>query len=358
MKQWKKTICCLFMFSAFSACLAAEEDSTSTKGYFIYPVFFYTPETQWAYGAAMTIFSRKPESTRPSSWIPMVVYTQKTQIIAKVTADLYGKDEKWNTYAEFGYYDYPDLFYGIGNQTTIDQKESYTAKRLLIQVSPRYRIRSDLYVGLQYKFMHQSLSELEEEGLLIQGQIPGSQKSQYSGIGGLVSWDTRDNIYFPIKGHYRQLYLSWYGSALGSDYTYRSMTVDLRQYIPVLSKHVLAMQAYSQMNFGTVPFQALPSYGNSQRMRGYYGGRFRDNHFLVLQTEYRFFFSRMIGATVFGGFGDVSHYLKDFQIKNFNYSVGFGFRFCINPKEKLHVRLDFGYGENTSGYYVEVIEAF
>jgi len=348
----------LVLYHPFSACIASETDSTTSKSLFIYPVFFYTPETGWAYGAAMTKFSRPYKDTRPSTWNPMAVYTQKQQIIIKVTADLYGKDEKWNLISELGYYDYPDRFYGIGSRTTTDQRESYTAKRILFDFSPRYRIRPDLYLGFLYNFMHQRLSELEEDGSLILKEIPGSQTGQYSGIGVLIRWDTRDNIFFPREGHYRQLAFSTFGSAIGSDYTFHRMTADIRQYLPVMERSTLALQAFSQMIDGTAPFQILPAFGDSQKMRGYYGGRFRDNHFITLQSEYRFFFSQRMGASVFGGIGDVARHLKDFQFSQCKYSYGFGFRMCINPEEKMHLRVDFAYGENTSGYYVEISEAF
>ena len=40
------------------------------------------------------------------------------------------------------------------------------------------------------------------------------------------------------------------------------------------------------------------------------------------------------------------------------YSVGFGLRFAIDPKEKINLRVDFGFGKGTSGVYVGAIEVF
>ena len=288
----------------------------------------------------------------------MLVYTQNKQILAKVTACLYGKNEKWQLESWLGYYDYPDQFYSIGNQTTNDQKESYTARRVVIQFSPRLRILSNLYAGIQIEFMNQALSLLKEDGQLIRGNIPGSQKSQYSGTGVLISRDTRDNIYFPMSGYNYTLQCAGFGSALGSDFTFQRLTLDLRHYFQVYFRHIIAVQAYSQMIFGTAPFQSLSRFGGSQLMRGYYEGRYRDNHALIIQTEYRWLFTRQLGVVLFAGIGEVTHHLDDFQLSNARYSIGFGFRFCINPDEKLNIRLDFGYGKNTSGYYMEVFEAF
>ena len=77
-----------------------------------------------------------------------------------------------------------------------------------------------------------------------------------------------------------------------------------------------------------------------------------------MQAEYRYWFTSKLGLALFGGIGDVAHQFNDFQLNQFKYSVGFGFRFTINSEELLTVRLDFGYGKNSSGFYVEVFEAF
>ena len=77
-----------------------------------------------------------------------------------------------------------------------------------------------------------------------------------------------------------------------------------------------------------------------------------------MQAEYRYSFTARLGLALFAGIGDVAHQMNDFQLNQIKYSIGFGFRFTINPEELLTVRLDFGYGKNSSGFYVEVFEAF
>jgi outer membrane protein assembly factor BamA len=334
-------------------------DSTqSSSGLFAYPVLFYSPETRWAYGAAMTVFHRSERNRRPSTWIPLFIYTQNKQIISTVTSDLYGPGEKWHFFAWIGYYDYPDKFFGIGSQTTDSQKESYAAKRFILRLIPKWRIQNNLYAGVQYEGMHQQLYDLEEDGELILKKLPGTRKSVYSGFGCMLSWDTRDNIYFPVKGRYHQVELSWFHPVFGSDFNFQRAAFDFRRYLHIRSNQTVAIQILAQMIFGVAPFQSLSDIGNAQIMRGTYEGRFRDNHFLGTQAEYRFFILGPLGAVLFGGVGDVAHRLNDFQIHSLKYSIGFGFRLNINPEERMNVRIDFGYGKNTSGLYIEIGEAF
>ena len=306
----------------------------------------------------MTVFHRCADNRRPSTWIPLLIYTQNKQIISKVAMDLYGPSENWLLSALSGYYDYPDRFFGIGNQTTDQQKETYTARRFILHLTPKWKIQDNVYAGIQYEGMHQQLSDLQKDGELYQKKLPGSRNSVYSGFGFLFSWDTRDNIYFPVKGSFHQFEFSWFHSAFGSDFNFKRATFDIRRYLLIRDKQILAVQVLAQMIFGIAPFQALPAMGNSQIMRGTYEGRFRDNHFLGTQAEYRFFFFGPLGAVLFGGIGEVAHRPADFQIKSLKYSAGFGFRLNIDPEERMNLRIDFGYGKNTSGLYIEIGEAF
>ncbi|MBD3386034.1 hypothetical protein GF407_14050 [candidate division KSB1 bacterium] len=43
---------------------------------------------------------------------------------------------------------------------------------------------------------------------------------------------------------------------------------------------------------------------------------------------------------------------------NLKYTYGLGLRFQLNPKENINVRLDFGFGKESSGLYLAIGEAF
>jgi len=94
-------------------------------------------------------------------------------------------------------------------------------------------------------------------------------------------------------------------------------------------------------------------------MRGYYLGRYRDKNMITLQAEYRWVpvFWR-VGLAAFAGIGDVAATLGDFDLGRFKYTYGLGLRFVIDPKQRLHLRVDFGFGKETSGVYFTAAEAF
>jgi len=132
--------------------------------------------------------------------MPSLIYTQKKQIMTELITDLYLKNDTYNLKTYTSYAKFPDSFYGIGNNTFEKMKENYTSRKAKLEVSFQKKVRSVLHIGIQYNSMYSNLKEIEENGLLAKGDILGSKKGMASGIGFLVNWDTRNNIYYPSSG--------------------------------------------------------------------------------------------------------------------------------------------------------------
>ena len=60
----------------------------------------------------------------------------------------------------------------------------------------------------------------------------------------------------------------------------------------------------------------------------------------------------------FAGIGDVADSYSKYRLKDVKTSLGFGLRFLFDPKERINIRADFGFGRNTSGVYFAIEEAF
>jgi outer membrane protein assembly factor BamA len=205
---------------------------------------------------------------------------------------------------------------------------------------------------------HNNMVEVEDGGLLDQGNIIGSEGGTTSGIGFLLDWDTRDNIFYPTSGSFHQFSATLFGNSLAGDFPYHKVTFDFRTYRPFSGSHVLALQGYLNIITDEPPFNTMSLLGGDNIMRGYYSGRYRDNNLLALQAEYRSPTWKRAGFVVFGGVGDVSPEIGRFRLDDLKYSVGFGLRYMINPEEKVNLRLDFGFGQDSFGLYMKVFEAF
>ena len=93
-------------------------------------------------------------------------------------------------------------------------------------------------------------------------------------------------------------------------------------------------------------------------MRGYFQGRYRDNNYIAAQLEYRIRVWWRFGMVGFIGAGDVADKISTFDIGEFKYSYGAGLRFRIDETELLDLRIDIGFGKNTSGFYFHYNQAF
>jgi len=331
------------------------------NGWIFFPYIFYTPETRIGVGGGGGYFFRNPcscDQSRPSTVLGNVIYTQNKQLVLAVQPDIYWRDEKYYLRTELSYQKFPDKFYGIGNRTWSDLEEDFTPEEIQVKLSLQVRLVSGFSAGPLYEYFDGSLKEAEAGGLLDQGTIPGSGGARVSGAGLQISWDTRDNIYLPSGGLHYRISAAWFHSALGSRYDFRRIVADLRQYLTVRASHVLAFQVYVRSTHGKVPFQQLSELGGSLLMRGYYEGRYRDHDLIVVQSEYRLPLWRRFGLVGFAGLGDVAGKMSRFRSREVKTSAGFGLRYMLIPEEKMNLRFDFGFGKDTSGFYVTITEAF
>ena len=149
-----------------------------------------------------------------------------------------------------------------------------------------------------------------------------------------------------------------FGRMTGSDFNFTALLFDLRKYFSINSDQVIALQLYGNFLMNNPPFYQLAQLGGELLLRGYYKGRFRDKFYLASQIVYRIPVWWKFGIVTFVGIGDVTNSFSNFALNRLKYSYGAGLRFQIDEKEKLNLRMDFGIGKNSTGFYIGIGEAF
>lgn len=329
----------------------------------VLPIAFYQPETKWGGGVGGLITYRpqnSSEETRPSSLYFQAYYTQKKQYGIELKPELYLKKENYFVKLYFKTSKFPSKYWGIGNQTPNEAEEDYTPRMFNFDLSIQRRIlhKERFYVGAQYKYENYEVIKYDPDGELSKGLVTGSEGGKLSSLGFILNWDKRDKIFFPHKGNYFQMTMDFYSPTLGSDFKFTSLKFDLRKYFPVTESHVFAAQAIIQSVSGSPPFRHMSEIGGEMVMRGYYSGRYRDMSMMVIQTELRLKVWKRIGMVVFAGAADLGESLGKLSLNSVKYSVGFGLRFLVVPKEGTNIRIDQGWGKGTSGFYIMADEAF
>jgi outer membrane protein assembly factor BamA len=340
---------------------AEKQKQDKKSGIAVLPVVFYTPETKLAFGVGGLYYfplTSDKAVDRPSNIAFSGVYTQKKQTSIELNPDLY-LGHGYHIQAVLRYSDFPDYFYGVGNATSADLEEPFTSKYWWLSVEALKRMNGPVNVGFQYFFDETKLTNVEAGGFLDSGDVTGSGGGTVSGLGPFLTYDDRDSIFFPTQGSYHQFSALTFGPALGSDFRFNRFYLELRKYHGLSPARVLAFQARFLVQTGDPPFWRMGLLGGEESMRGYYLGRYRDRNLITFQAEYRWVpvFWR-VGLVAFAGLGDVADSLGHFDLGRFEYSYGLGLRLVIDPKQRLHIRLDFGFGRGTSGFYFTAGEAF
>ncbi len=335
----------------------------SKNDWLIIPHLYYKPETQFAYGVVFLtyfqdiIMSIPPIKLRPTTLAVTFTHTQNDQFIFQVFPEFYFFRDKYHIKNEFQYMNYPDKFYGIGQDTTEDYKEAYTSRIFSFKNIVERAFIPGFYIGLLYHIDERKTTKAREGGLIDSNLVPGADKGLVSGLGFTINYDSRDDILFTRDGAYANLTITQYSKYIKSDFDFVNVTFDYRFFEPFWFSHVLAVQIFSGYIHGQAPFYLLSQMGGAKLMRGLYEGRYRDRNMMVIQAEYRVpLFWRFFGCG-FAGAGEVAPSLRDFDKEHIVYTWGGGLRFKIKQEQSLNIRLDVGFSTNFYGLYITIGEA-
>jgi len=344
-----------------------ENDSLKKKdGFFLLPLLYYTPDTRFAYGAAGVYYFNTAKLLRPDdhptrlSYVRLLGdYTQNQQFDLWANWNVFTDQEQWLFKGDLRYRRFPDSFYGVGNDTKDEDREKYSYDYYSVKALFMKRLGENTFSGFDLLFENEyNFSYEDPDGILAQNQVEGANGGLGAAIGSVFTYDSRDNVVNAFSGQYAQFAAYFFLPELGSDFDFSYLDAIYNTYHEISPGHVLATNAVAQFNFGEVPFLDMAKVGNDDLLRGYARNRFRDDHFIAAQTEYRFPVYKRLGAVAFAGIGDVFSMPADLSLEYLKYSYGAGLRFTINKNERLNVRFDYGFGRGENTFYFLVTEAF
>jgi outer membrane protein assembly factor BamA len=352
------------------AALGAQQpasDSAATRRIIPLPAIFYTPETKLGGGAAVTIVQRRANQApgdRPTTGSVVALYTQRAQLNTGIGADWWSRGNVWNVVGGASFQRFPFTFYGTGSAVP-DTGEQYTTRTVSLGGSAQRLVRPGLYVGAGASWDDVTMLETAEGGVLEDGALVGSRGGTVAAASGLVTWDTRDNLYYAERGTFLRLQAQGAAKALGGDFAFRRVSLDARAYRRLAAARegrqvrALAVQGLVTTTGGTVPFDRLAQIGGQNVVRGYFEGRFRDRSAAALQAELRQPVWRRVGVAAFFGAGEVGPQLGKLRLNEVRTAGGLGLRIALDAKEKINIRIDQGIGQGGSGgTYITLGEAF
>ncbi len=250
-------------------------------------------------------------------------------------------------------------FWGINSEETARNKKSkYNRQQIDLQAEYVYRVTRNFFAGAQLRANYTDAKDLHNPEYLL------DERAQYyvTGIGLSFEFDTRDNLVTPTRGihlaYKPMVYLKWLGNAPARFYSH---TFIANGYFRMWKGAILALDWYAKLNSSNTPWtmrEMLASDGI--RMRGYYMGSTMDNSQISSQIEYRQHVWKRLGFVIWGGGATLFSSIKDLKEHDIkpewlhNFGVGLRFEF----KHNVNARIDYGFGQGTSGIVFAIGEAF
>lgn len=343
----------------------------------------YTPDFGVLIGgsALMTFRMNPKDTTMRRSVVPMALafMFEGGGLNLMVKPQLFFKEDKFRIFGVLNYKNTRENFYGIGYNTNKNYERSDSTSQYRysgFQVNPWFLFRmgkSDIFFGPQIDISYDKLSEPakylpQQADYAAAGGDENGYKNFSSGIGFLLSYDTRDIPANPYRGTYVDLRGIMYQKWLGSDKNFYRLELDYRQYKSVGQRKVLAWTLQSKNTFGRhIPLTKYALSGTPFDLRGYYMGQYRDKSSHVALLEYRQMFNTdrstwlkritsHLGYVAWGGVGFMGP--TPGKIEGVLPNAGLGLRIEVQPR--MNVRFDYGrnFVNKQSLFYFNMTEAF
>jgi hypothetical protein len=356
----------------------AAEDQRS-KVVIVTPSIGSKPSTGLNAGVAghVAFFLGDPDTTHISTLVGGLKVSTKKQALGNIRFATFSDHDRWFFQGDNRLSRTSQDTYGIGGDTLATDAENMKFNLRRFYETAYRSVKAGLFVGVGLNVSHYSdvrpgtgaqttwgQSEYVTYNLN-HGFAVEQQTSSGTSIG--LIYDTRDNAINPQRGVLASAsYRTFYEGFLGGDSTWQGLYVDARTYKTLTkdARHKLAFWFLGDLvTGGTAPYMDLPSTAVDERSaRGYGEGRYRGEHLLYGEVEYR-------GALTSSGLVGIVAFLNTSTVDNtesgqrlfesFAPGVGFGFRILLNKRSKTNLCSDFGWGKNGSrGFYLAIQDTF
>ena len=325
----------------------------------VLPGPFYNPEMGVGIGAAAIGLYRVDKQDRDTQYstLSFTGFASSTGAFGVgFENNTFLQQDTWRLFLKGAVKNVPTSFWGIGYAagSQDSNKREYTAKALEFTPELAYRVAPDLYAALGGSLVR--LSTESDEPLFT--ALPGGERNQSIGVSARLSYDSRDFLPNPYRGQVASVKYTRYLPALGSDADFSTVEARYSYYWQLSVRTILASEVYGYFTHGDVPWNQLAQLGSDKRMRGYYEGQYTDRNLLTTQLELRQQLSGRHGVALWAGAGTVTAHARELLDAEAHWlpNAGVGYRFAFKPR--VNIRLDWGVGRNTSGFYFQVNEAF
>ena len=214
-----------------------KENSTVKSPPFIIPVFMYSTDTGFGAGLA-GIISYHTSSSKVSAVQFASVYTEKKQFTLSAHWQHLFHGDKNRLVIQSTYARFPADFFGMGNNTSNKNPESFTPEFILARLFYERVLIKHFKIKTQFFIRNQSLIQSKPNGILKSSSVPWNTGRFDAGPGIGFLWDSRDNYYATKRGTLAQF--EYFGLMLqDKGGAFNTFSFDVRTFFNPFSECVL-----------------------------------------------------------------------------------------------------------------------
>jgi hypothetical protein len=292
----------------------------------------------------------RPGTGRPSITLLGGVGTNNGSWGAYAADSRYWLSDRLHTLVAAAYASAKLDFYGVGGDRLFrDDPLRYEIAPTGALAQGRYRLGdSSFWAGARYVF---AAADVTFEAPATTPGVPDVERpSQVGGLSALATFDTRDNIFTPLRGTLLEGSFGLFAPWLGADDTFERASLLALQYFELPAQLYLGLRGEAAAAFGDSPFYMAPYVD----MRGVPLLRYQGEQMALLEAELRWQFWKRFSLVAFGGGGGA---WNDFERLDAFHGVvagGGGVRYELAQSYGIHAGFDVAVSRDMVAVFFEV----
>jgi hypothetical protein len=245
-------------------------------------------------------------------------------------------------------------FHGIGQNRLLDEHPlRYNLEPTGGFLRAKYRLDDTrAWLGLGYAF---AVTHVTFEAPTGTPGLPDFQRdTKVGGFTPSFTYDSRDNIFTPLRGTFVEAVLGVFSPALGGDDEFQRLQIAALQYVPLFTTLYLGLRADGASIFGDAPFYLKPFIS----LRGAPIMRYQGDQVAQIEAELRWQFWGRFSVVGFSGMGAAWNDLERVSNTQKIVTGGFGFRYEIARKYGIHMGIDLAFAPENTAVYIQVGSAW
>ncbi len=239
-------------------------------------------------------------------------------------------------------------YWGSGNIPIFNDRSVNAAiATWLLTTEMTFRLgKSDFFAGARYEYMP---TDIAFEDPIVVPEFDGQQISQtLSEMSVVLAYDTRDNIFTPIKGFYLNLSGTYSDTWFGGEAAYGRIRMEGLGYFDVSRRVGVGIRYETAFSLGDVPFWARPWVD----LRGAPQVKYQNNNTATTEIQLDWNVYKRWSLLSFTGIGHAFAEFGDFDKGKTVRTLGAGFRYLVARKLGARMGMDFAFSNDDFAFYI------